>query len=282
VTIEPEVSRGPNPGMMFPPLKAMLVFFVAANAYLLALMGLAALHRGSFWADQRFSLRKYYLFMGWAPLAFGVLALLVDPRYLLLFVVSGVAGILGELLMSVLWRGFFREPIWTYSHRSVLGGLTSTINFLPWAVGALGFHFMGRLVTWGSDAAAPTLLPVLVSSAAFVIGCAVAWPSRVATSAREGRFTPRAFALFCLPIAATALGLSLFCGPRYLLLMLVFAPVGFFTEYIYGRTMSLFFDPALWTYNHWRIDGGHTSFVTFPLWSLGGLYFWFIASWLGL
>ena len=152
----------------------------------------------------------------------------------------------------------------------------------PWAVGALCFHLMGRLVTWGSDAAAPTLMPVLVSSAAFVIGVSVAWPSRRATSAREGRFTPTAFALFCLPIALTALGLSLFCGPRYLLLMTVFAVVGFFTEYVYGRIMSLFFDSALWTYNHWRIDGGHTSFVTFPLWSLGGLYFWFIASWLGL
>ena len=268
--------------MQFPALRIMVVFVVAANAYILALMAAGALLGGSLWADQRFSLRKYYLLMGWAPVAFGALALMVDPRYLVLFVAAGVAGVLGELLVSLLWRTFFHQPIWTYNHRSVLGGFTSTINFLPWAVGALCFHVTGRLVTWGSHAAAPTLLPVVVSSAAFVIGCAVAWPGRVTTSAREGRFTPRAFALFCLPIALTALALSLFCGPRYLLLMLVFAPVGFFTEYVYGRLMSLFFDPALWAYNHWRIDGGHTSFVTFPLWSLGGLYFWFISSWIGL
>ncbi len=264
---------------MPPTLKTMLVFFAAANAYILALMGVAALVRGRFWGDQRFSLGKYYLFMGWAPVAFGALALLVDPRYLLFFVVAGTAGIVGELIVSVLWRGFFRQPIWTYSYRSVLRGYTSTINFLPWAVGALGFHFMGRLVTGDQ---APTLLPAVVGGAAFALGYAVAWPSRVATSAREGRFTPRAFALFCLPIALTALSLAFFCGPRYLLLMLVFAAVGFATEYVYGRTMTLFFDRALWTYNHWRIDGGHTSFVTLPLWSLGGLYFWFIASGLGL
>jgi hypothetical protein len=265
---------------MPPALQTMAVFLLAANAYILALMGVAALHRGAFWGDQRFSLGKYYLFMGWAPLAFGALALLVDPRYLLLFVAAGAAGVAGELIVSLLWRGFFHEPIWTYSHRSVLRGATSTINFFPWAVGALGFHLVGRLVT--GPAAPPALLPVLVGGAAFVVGCAVAWPGRVATSARYGRFTPAAFALFCLPIGLVALGLSLFCGPRYLLLMLIFAPVGFFTEYVYGRVMTLFFDRALWTYNHWRIDDGHTSFVTFPLWSLGGLYFWLIASWLGL
>jgi hypothetical protein len=268
--------------MLFPVLKIVLVFFVAANAYILALIVMAGICRPNLLVDQRFSRRKYYLLMGWAPVAFGALALMIDHRYLVLFVVAGVAGVLGELLVSLLWRSFFHQPIWTYSHGSVLRGYTSTINFLPWAVGAFCFHVMGRLVTWGSPAATPTLLPIVVSSAAFVIGCAVVWPSRIATSAREGRFTPTAFAVFCLPIAFTALALAWCCGPRHLLLMLVFAPVGFFTEYVYGRSMSLFFDPALWAYNHWRLDDGHTSFVTLPLWSLGGLYFWFISSWIGL
>jgi hypothetical protein len=268
--------------MPFPALQVALVFTAAANAYILVVMAGAALTRRNPLADQRFSRRKYYLVMGWAPAAFVALGLLVDPRYLLLFGVAGVTGVGGELLVTLLWRGFFREPIWTYSHGARVGGATSTINFFPWAVGALCFHFVGRLVTRGSAAAAPTLLPVVAAGAAFVVGYLVAWPSRRATSAREGRFGGPAFALFCLPITLVGLALALVGGPRYLLLMLVFAPVGFFTEYVYGRCMSLFFAPALWTYNHWRIDDGHTSFVTFPLWSLGGLYFWFIASWLGL
>jgi len=46
--------------------------------------------------------------------------------------------------------------------------------------------------------------------------------------------------------------------------------------------MSIFFSQPLWTYNHWKIDGGHTSFVTAPLWALGGLYFYFLAACLGL
>jgi hypothetical protein len=72
------------------------------------------------------------------------------------------------------------------------------------------------------------------------------------------------------------------CGVRYPLLMLAFSLVGFVTEYAYGRGMSVMFERGLWTYNHWRIDEGHTSFVTLPLWALGGLYFYFIAGALGL
>ena len=64
--------------------------------------------------------------------------------------------------------------------------------------------------------------------------------------------------------------------------MLAFALVGFLTEYAYGRSMAVFFERSLWTYNHWQIDGGHTSFVTLPLWALGGLYFHFISASLGL
>ena len=68
----------------------------------------------------------------------------------------------------------------------------------------------------------------------------------------------------------------------FALLMAACSLVGSVTEYGYGRSMSLFFRDGLWTYNHLEIDGGHTSYVTLPLWALGGLYFHFIAAALGL
>ena len=79
-----------------------------------------------------------------------------------------------------------------------------------------------------------------------------------------------------------ALALTALCGPRYGLLMLAFSPLGFITEYAYGRIMSLFFEEPLWRYQHLRIDHGHTSFVTLPLWALGGLYFYLVAGLIGL
>ncbi len=260
---------------------SLLILVMVSNVYGGAIVAVAAVRRSTMLLDARFSLKKFYLLMGWAPLAFAVLAILVDARYLALFIVAGLAGIVGELLVSLLWRSFFAEPIWTYSYRSVLSGYTSTLNFLPWAVGALLFHETSRLLG-GAGTGGALIRPMVVSAVAVAGGLALAFGLRGATSARERRFSKPAFAVFCLPIVTTAAALAWLESPKYPLLMAAFAVVGFLTEYGYGRGMSAFFERGLWTYNHWQIDEGHTSFVTFPLWALGGLYFHFIAACLGM
>jgi hypothetical protein len=265
-----------------PALRTLFVFWTASNVYVLGLGVTAVVTKQDPLSDLRFSLRKFYALMGWAPLAFVALAVLIDVRYLALFVVAGLAGIVGELAMSVLWRAFFSEPIWTYNHRGVLRGYTSTLNFLPWAVGAFWFHSMGRLLS-GPHAIGPSgIRPMLVSATAFALTLAIVWAARWVARPGSREFSRPAFAWFCLPIAVTGLALALLCDPRYLALMAAFSVTGFITEYAYGRSMSVFFERSLWTYNHWKIDGGHTSFVTFPLWALGGLYFHFISTSLGL
>lgn len=225
-----------------------------------------------------FSRRRFYALMGWAPLTFVALGVLFDVRYLAYFVVAAVAGVAGELLLSVLWRSFFREPIWTYGYGARASGYTSTLNVLPWAIGGLFFQVVGRLV---HPEPAP-LRPMLVSAAAFAVAFPLAWALRAWSRPPDGGFSRRGLLLFCLPIAATAGALAVACSPRYLPLMALFAVVGTLTEYAYGRAMSTLFERPLWTYNHGQLDGGHTSYVTLPLWALGGLYFHFLAATLGL
>ena len=96
----------------------ILLFGLASNAYSFVLVTLA-LKRGDWLTDSQFSLTKFYVLMGWVPLAFLALSLVISPRYLLLFVATGLMGIVGELIVSVVWRRFFAEPIWTYSYRAV-------------------------------------------------------------------------------------------------------------------------------------------------------------------
>ena len=264
-----------------PGFRPLAVITIVSNVYGLGLILGSMAARSDWLVTSGFSLRKYYLLMGWAPLTFLALALLVDGRYLVLFVVAGVAGIVGELVVSVLWRQFFDQPIWTYSYRSVLRGYTSTLNFFPWAVGALFLHTAGRFLTEVPGAAPSMLRPVLVAGVALLGSWLVVWPWR-RWSGGDRSFSKRAFAVFCVPIGVSAVALGIFCGPAYPLSMAAFSLVGFLTEYSYGRGMSLFFERGLWTYNHWQIDQGHTSFVTFPLWALGGLYFHLIARALGL
>lgn len=267
-------------------LVPLAVLGIVGHLYTCALLiGVVAL-RSRLLSSQAFTARKYYLLMGWAPLTFLALAMWIDVRFLVFAPLAALAGIIGETLLGLMWSRFFAKPIWTYSYRALLHGRTATINLLPWMVGALLFLITARFV--GVDPAEPSWSlssPLLVSVAALGAGALLSvvlllllWPN----DQRAKRFTLPRFALFCLPIAVTAVALAALCDPRYAVLMASFAIVGAVTEYAYGRSMSLFFRQQLWTYHHLPVDGGHSSLVTVPLWALGGLYFFWIAAQVGL
>ncbi len=262
-------------------LRPLLVFAIVSNLYGSGIVATLAVRANTHPLPTPFSLTKFYALMGWAPLTFLSLGLVVSPRYLAFFFLAGTAGIIGELLVSLLWRSYFDEPIWIYSYGAKVRGDTSTLNFLPWAVGALLFHLTSKVL--GADESLAELQrPMLVATLAVAGGVLLGFPLRMLTSARQRQFSRGGFAVFCLPIATTAVALGVTCGPWWPAAMAAFAVVGFYTEYSYGRGMSLFFARGLWTYQRWPIDEGHSSFVTFPLWALGGLYFYFISATLGV
>lgn len=269
------LSRIPEqvPGML-----ALQAFWLSSALYG-AGYGAFALARGvNPFTDGAFTHRKFYGLMGWVPIGFAVLSLGIDPFYGMLFLVFGAAGIAGELLVSVLWRSYFRVPIWTYGYRAMLSGYTSTLNFLPWAVGGLFFHCAGSAV-FGEPPSGAALARVMgVSSISLVATWLVARVFKGRTAAARGAFSKPALALCCAPIAVTLVALSITCDARYAIAMPLFGVLGFATEYGYGRVMSLFFDRPLWVYNHWAIDEGHSSVVTLPLWMLGGLYFYLLSG----
>ena len=243
---------------------------------------MSLLLRLRWWFDGRFSLRKFYALMGWVPLCFALLGAFSGPRYLAFFLAASCAGIAGELLVSLAYHRFLGSPVWTYSYGARSSGYTSTLNVLPWAFGGLLFQQLGLVANLAWPTAVPVREVIVVSAVALGSGCVLLWPLRRVTAAAGGKFSIAAFAVFCAPIGVVVLAVSVLCGPRFGLLMLACSPLGFFTEYAYGRIMSLFFEEPLWRYQHLRIDHGHTSFVTLPLWALGGLYFYLVAGMIGL
>lgn len=259
-------------------MHALVVFAAVPHLYIGAVLTMMS-SRFDYLFNGQFSRRKFYLLMGWVPLSFALMGLF-DPRYWALFVMFGVAGTLGEVLVSIMWRWFFTEPIWTYSHGAMVGGYTSTLNFLPWAVGGFLFHIAVALK--GDPLANSDWLAASISAAVALIStAALVWPAYFILR-KQRAFSRGALAVFCAPIATTALALSVLHSPIYLLLMVLFSLVGFVFEYGYGRGMSIFFERSLWSYNHWRVDEGHASVVSVPLWALGGLYFYFLARTVGL
>ncbi|MEZ4370154.1 MAG: hypothetical protein R3B07_04985 [Polyangiaceae bacterium] len=273
----------PFADVIHPRLRPLVTFGVWSNLYIVGLSAIGARWYQEEILSQRFSVRKFYLLMGWVPAGFLGLIAAYDRRYLWLFLWTGMLGVVGELIVSVAWRMFFHVPIWTYSYRSLLRGYTSELNFFPWAVGAFLFHATATMFGAEAPRAAPQLQltePLTLSLIGGALGLLL-WPLAFLRKADRRRFAVWRFALFCGPI----LGVLVVLGsqhPVYVKLMLLFSLVGFATEYLYGRIMSLFFERGLWEYNHLKIDGGHSSFVTFPLWALGGLYFFYISGWVGL
>jgi hypothetical protein len=269
----------------------VVVFAVVPHLYAGALLTLA-LRRDLPLFGARFSLRRYYALMGWAPLAYLVLALAVDARYLAMLLVCGFAGVAGELIVSALWRGFFGGSIWTYSHGAFAAGFSSTINFLPWAVGAFLFHALTLFVGAGTWLRPLGLAQVVGWGIAALAGGALCtWPVYLALRHRHQRragnaapqssfrrLSPTGFAVFCFPIGCLMVVLGTLVDWRLVPLMLAFSVVGFVTEYGYGRLMSELFAQSLWRYNPWPVDGGHASFVSLPLWALGGLFFFVICE----
>lgn len=259
------------------------VLVTVTHGYGLVLVAGATLSGSPLLTGERFTRAKFYALLGWVPLSFVVLALLHDVRFGLLFFAAGTLGIPSEVLVSLVWRAFFSDPLWTYSYGAVARGFTSRLNFLPWATGGLLFCLAGRWLrpVLAEPAGFPTRAAV-VFAASLAVGLAVAWPLARFTQARRGEVTKASFALFCFPIALCAASLGALAGPGYLLAMAVFSLLGFATEYGYGRGMRVFFDRGLWTYRPFPIDGGHSSFATFPLWAIGGLFFHFLSRGLGL
>jgi hypothetical protein len=257
--------------------------FGIAQGYGFFVIAATAFRKSTLLSDERFSRAKFYALMGWVPLVFLVLALAWNVRFLAFFFAAGASGIAAEVLVSIVWRAFFSEPIWSYSFGAVARGFTSTLNFLPWATGGLLFHATGRCFrTLHPQADVFPARAAIVFAVSLAVGLAFAWPLSRATSARRGVFSKSAFAVFCLPIGLAAIALATLCSPIYLVLMSAFAAVGFITEYGYGRGMRVFFDRGLWTYHPWKIDDGHSSYVTFPLWSIGGMFFHFLACAVGI
>ncbi|MEW5805429.1 MAG: hypothetical protein AB1721_01745 [Patescibacteria group bacterium] len=87
-------------------------------------------------------------------------------------------------------------------------------------------------------------------------------------------------ALVTVPLLPIAV-LSYFEGIKIWVLFLVYAVVGTFAEYFLGWIYNKILNKKLWVYKKYSISG-YTSFLSLPLWGVGGFIFWFLAKAIGL
>ena len=227
----------------------------------------------------KFSTINFLLSMLWVPLGYLVISVVFDYRFSILFLIFGIAGILGETILSFIWNTFIEKSIWTYRDM-ILKGYTSYLNFFPWTVGGLIFYTIGYAYTNFINIKFKSDLRLIIISS--VIGLLLSIAIILLTTLTKKipiktKFSIKKYLVLCLPIFLTYFNLMIFSNKSYIILIGIFVIIGNITEYIYGKYLAEIFHERFWTYNYLKIDHGHSSFTNLILWGYGGLYFYFIS-----
>lgn len=83
-------------------------------------------------------------------------------------------------------------------------------------------------------------------------------------------------AIIIWPVLVTFI-LAYYIGIKILILFCVTAILGFILEYIVGMTYHKTLNKRLWTYDKFSLNG-YTSWLSIPVWGIGGIIFYFIVQ----
>jgi hypothetical protein len=232
------------------------------------------------WHGFAFSRRNYYLFV--SLFVIPVLVRVIEQHSVIpivQFALFGVAGVIGETLVSVWWHAFFGQRLWVYAVDTVFHKYTSTLNFIPWGVG--GFLYSSVVYRTSEFVQLPPAFSVaLVATAALVAGVVIQLLLFAVFRPRGGKFRETTIATVSFVMLPVGLVLGALCvtfGLPALVLVIVFAFVATAAEYLFGKATQLLISKKMWTYTYFAYDGGHFTPLAIPLFALGGFYFWFVA-----
>ena len=90
---------------------------------------------------------KEYLLIALGPVL-GILSLsfVVGFEVLLYFLLCGLFGLLGELILGLFCEKVLGRKLWEYKKYPLIGGHTSLLNFPFWAGGGMLFLLLAKLV----------------------------------------------------------------------------------------------------------------------------------------
>ena len=87
-------------------------------------------------------------------------------------------------------------------------------------------------------------------------------------------------ALLVAPIISVAI-YAHFYGPKVWVMFFFSAVLGLMLEYGIGLVYHKILNRRLWTYSRLNLNG-YTSWLTLPLWGIGGIFFWVLSMSVGL
>lgn len=233
-----------------------------------------------------FSARNYYLMMLCFVLGQVIISLSTQSAMpLVIFLVFGVFGVIGETIFSFWWHLFFGQRFWVYEEEALLHGYTSFLNFIPWGVGGLMYLTLSRFVI---DVEKTTAI-FSQTHLFFDIGIIFLLSACIQLSVfhylgrnhhdfKYHRVTAVNFLLFCLPVIFITCYFFFIFGPVFIGLLFLFGIIPTAAEYLFGKGTQFFISKKMWIYSYNAYDHGHFTPLAIPAFILGGYYFWIIGT----
>lgn len=261
-------------------------------AYFISVFSYYIVHKKRKFFNFRFSIRNYYIMT--TPFLIPIIIFsFLEGTFFYIFVFSlfSVAGVIGEIIFSFLWKGYFRKPFWEYTVSTIANNFSSRLNFIPWGFGGFLFLFTERFYVYYIGNGLNT---VALRESIFFIATQVALlffvhlllfrviGRDVVTTLFKGRRKKNknirvTVKYFYFIILFLSMGLMFpIKYIDYVLLFCLFGVFAFLAEYGFGKISKIIIGKKLWRYNYLTVDKNHTTPLNIFPFGLGGYYFLFI------
>ncbi len=261
-------------------------------AYIISVTSYYFIHKKVKFFNFRFSTRNYYVMT--IPFIIPAFLFFIFEGtfiYVFLFLFLAVAGVVGEIMFSFLWKEYFRRPFWKYSVSTIINKFSSWLNFLPWGFGGFLFLYTERFyvnyIGNGIDVVVLreniffVITQVILIFFIFLLFFRIVIKELVLRHFKRGRIKNKKirvgikYVYFIAPFLLIGLILPI-NYLDYFCLFLLFGVTAFFAEYGFGKMSKLIIGKKLWKYDYLTVDDRHTTPLNIIPFGFGGYYFLFL------
>lgn len=199
---------------------------------------------------------------------------------LVYFVIFAIAGVIGEIIFSILWDTLFDKKFWEYKVKTIWNGYSSWLNFIPWGIGGLMYLNILRLynfffsISINKDEIIYIL--IILWSLAFLCMLIVFIFQSLDSNKKTLEFKEvslKNYFKFSLPIIMPIIIGGIYYTSDIIFLAILFGLIAFIAEYLYGKFCTIFISKKLWTYTYYTFDKNHGTPLAIIPFTLGGFYF---------
>ncbi len=258
-------------------------------AYVVSVFSYYVVYKKVKFSNFRFSIRNYYIMT--TPFIIPAILLSLFEGvffYIYIFILFSIAGVIGEIIFSFLWKEYFRKPFWKYSVSTIVNNFSSWLNFIPWGFGGFLFLFIERFYVYYigdginvllfKENIAFILLQIILLLFVHLLFFRIVGREIVLKFLKRGKTNNRGIRITAKYVYFIMffflMGVML---PMkyidYLFLFSLFGVGAFLAEYGFGKMSKIIIGKKLWKYNYLTIDNSHTTPLNIFPFGLGGYYF---------